>query len=243
MGFSREELEQAIAARIGAFGRFDSYELDGDNLTANYTSNSGKMDRQVFIEFDETDGEYSGDMKVSQSEYYPGDSAGWGLAQGIKDALDNPEDYENLLYEDKRIYPSDDDDSEEYESVNGGLVIAVIGAVAGIGYGLFKLGQYGYRKLKEKTQQKNQEQDSTDDNKAEVMVEKDSTVEVIQLASQVANIFKELPEDATLEQFKEAFDKTREVDLRSPFFYVREYKDKFTPEMIEYAQSFYEKEI
>lgn len=243
MGFNRDELEQAIAARIGAFGGFDSYELDGDNLTANYTSNSGKMNRQAFIEFDESDGEYSGDMTVSQSEYYPGDSAGWGLAQGIKDALNNPEDYEDLLYDDKRIYPSDNDDSEEYESGNLGLLLGGIALVAGIGYGIYRGGRYLYTTVKNKVQQKNQSQESIEGSEDENMVEKDSTVEVVQMASQVTNIFKGLPEDMTFEQFEEAFDKAKKIDLRSPYFYIREHKDEFTPVMIEYAQNFYQKEI
>lgn len=56
-------------------------------------------------------------------------------------------------------------------------------------------------------------------------------------------ILEDIPENATLEQFKEAFDEARAIDPRSPYFYMREYNERFTPEMIAYAQSFYEREI
>lgn len=241
MSFSQEQIEKAIAIAIGAFGRFNSYEWDNDSkLTANFKSNSGRSDRQVFIDFDkDEDGEYSGDMTISQSEYYPGDSAGRGLAHNITDILNNPEDYENLSYDDNRIYPSNDDE-EEYESGNLGLVLGAIAAIAGIGYGLFKGGSHLIKNMRDKAKQ---HEESKQDSEEVVMSEKGSTVELIQMASQVTHIFKELPDDSTLEQFKEALDKAREIDPRSPFFYIREHKDRFTPEMIEYAQSFYEKEI
>lgn len=244
MAFSQEQIEKAIAVVIGAFGRFDSYEWDEDGkLTANFKSNSRRSDRQVYIDFDkDDDGDYSGHMNVSQSEYYPGDSAGWGLAQHITDALNNPDEYENLGYDDKRIYPSDDE-SEEYESGNLGLLLGGIAVVAGVGYGIYRGGKYLFTAIKEKVNQKKQNQDSPDEVEEETTVEKDSTVELLQMASQVTHIFKELPEDLTLGQFKEAFNKAREIDLRSPFIYVRKNKDRFTPEMIEYAQSFYEQEI
>lgn len=56
-------------------------------------------------------------------------------------------------------------------------------------------------------------------------------------------ILEDIPQDATLEQFKEAFDEARKIDPRSPYFYMRAYNERFTPEMIEYAQSFYKREI
>lgn len=243
MAYSREQLEDAIAKVIGHIYRYNSYELDGDSLTANFKSNSKKMDRQVFIDFDEQDGEYTGDMTISQSEYYPGDSAGWGLARSIKECLHNPDMYGDYEYEDKRIYPNEDNDEEEYPSGNGGLIIAGLAVVAAIGYGLFKGGQFIFKNVREKINQKNQESKDTLENVEVEMIEKDSTVEVMQMASQVAKILNDLPENASLEQFKEAFDKAREIDLRSPYFYIRERKDRFTPEMIEYAQGFYDKEI
>lgn len=248
MAFSQEQMQKAIAAAIGTSGRFSSYELDDDlKLTANFKSNSGQSDRQVYIDFDRDEaGEYSGHMNCSQSEYYPGDSAGWGLARHITDALNNPEDYENLDYDDKQVYPSDDD-SEEHKSVNDARIIAGISlaaaAVAGLIYGVYKLGKHEYFRLRDKRLQKTQSHDSTDGSKDGAMAANDSPVETIQNASSVAIIFKELPEDTTLEQFEEAFDKARELDLRSLFFYIKEHKEKFTPEMVKYAQNFYEKEI
>ena len=61
---------------------------------------------------------------------------------------------------------------------------------------------------------------SVQDTEVEVAAEKDSTVEVIQMAAQVANILKGLSENAALDQFKESFDKAREIDPRSPSFCV-----------------------
>ncbi len=73
--------------------------------------------------------------------------------------------------------------------------------------------------------------------------DQDSLSELFSGMAKCTRILEGIPEDATLEQFKEAFDEARKIDPRSPYFYIREYKERFTPEMIAYAQSFFKREI
>lgn len=73
--------------------------------------------------------------------------------------------------------------------------------------------------------------------------DKDSLNALFSGMAKCTRILEDIPEDATLEQFKEAFDEARKIDPRSPYFYFREHRERFTPEMIEYAQSFYKREI
>lgn len=46
-----------------------------------------------------------------------------------------------------------------------------------------------------------------------------------------------------LEHFIRWFDKGKKIDKQEAFIWLKENKDKFTPDMIRYAQNFYEKEI
>ena len=73
--------------------------------------------------------------------------------------------------------------------------------------------------------------------------DQDSLSELFSGMAKCTRILESIPEDATLEQFKAAFDEARKIDPRSPYFYSREHKERFTPEMIAYAQSFYKREI
>lgn len=79
-------------------------------------------------------------------------------------------------------------------------------------------------------------------------MEKDSTVQILQMISEVThflniNLGKDYDGEITEEYFEEMITKAREIDPRSPFFWVRDNKERFTPEMIEYIQSIYNREI
>lgn len=138
MTYTQKELEKAVNAAMNISGRYDSYELDGTTLTSHFKSNSGKMERSVVHDFDD-DGEITGRSSYTLSEHYPGDSAGFGLASLIRDALENPGDYE-LFSEDsgKRIYPNDGEQLDagadsfiNSEVVKKGALITIGAAFAG----------------------------------------------------------------------------------------------------------------
>lgn len=73
--------------------------------------------------------------------------------------------------------------------------------------------------------------------------DQDSLSELFSGMAKCTRILEDIPEDATLEQFKEAFDEARKIDPRSPYFYMRAHNERFTSEMIEYAQSLYKRKI
>lgn len=138
MAYTQEELEKAVNAAMNISGRYDSYELDGTTLTSHFKSNSGKMERSVIHDFDDG-GEITGRSSCTLSEHYPGDSAGFGLASLIRDALENPEDFE-LFDKDsgKRIYPDDEEQLDagadsliNYDVVKKGALVTIGAAFAG----------------------------------------------------------------------------------------------------------------
>ena len=134
MAFSREQIEKAIAVILSVFGNWDSYELDGDDVTVNYKSHNGNPNRHIYIKLDGQDGEYSGNMTFSRDAYYPGETTGIGLGSSIRDALENPEKYEVYEYEDKRIYPEDNAEAEYHGVRDAGIVIGALTVGAGIVY-------------------------------------------------------------------------------------------------------------
>ncbi len=143
MAYTQEQFEKAVNAAMNISGRVDSYELDGTTLTSHFKSNSGKTERYVVHDFDD-DGKITGRSSYSLSEYYPGDSAGFGLASLINDALENPEDFEPFDTDsNKRIFPDDEeqfevdaDDFVDADTLKKGVLVAL--GTAAVGYVVYR---------------------------------------------------------------------------------------------------------
>lgn len=80
------------------------------------------------------------------------------------------------------------------------------------------------------------------------MAEKESTLEVLRSVSKVTaylieNLGDDYEEEITQEHFVKSIREARGIDPRSTFLWVRKNRDRFTPEMITYAQGLYEKEL